>query len=408
MSLEIKVPAAGESVTEAILSEWLKASGDFVKRDEPVLVLETDKASMEVVAEADGKLEVKAEEGDTVLVGQVIATIDTSAVSKSPGAEKVNQSSGAVENQTSTNVDTTDMSPAVRRMASESNIDISQVSGTGRGGRVTKGDLINFKESGASKPAATKTVTPTNNIPTNIPDNKPAVPQVKERVAMSRIRQKIAQRLVQAQQEAAILTTFNEVDMSALMGLRADYKTSFEKKYGIRLGFMGVFVKACVEALKAYPAVNSMIDGTDIIYQNFFNIGVAVSTPKGLMVPVVKNADQLSVAQIELKIKEFADKARAGRISIDDLSGGTFTISNGGVFGSMMSTPILNPPQTGILGMHKIEKRPVVVDDQVVVRPMMYLALSYDHRIIDGKESVSFLVRIKECIEDPQRILLEI
>ncbi|MCJ8277798.1 MAG: 2-oxoglutarate dehydrogenase complex dihydrolipoyllysine-residue succinyltransferase, partial [Bdellovibrionales bacterium] len=393
--MDIKVPAVGESVTEAEVGEWLKQSGDYVERDEIILTLETDKASVEVVAEASGVLETKAEEGDTVEIGAVIATLDTSAEapagSAAPKEEAApapvrNGSAPAPQPAMSASPNAGHLSPAVRRVVEEKGIDPSSVQGTGRGGRLTKEDVMNAPVGGSAPSAPVQ-------APAKGP-SKDSMPGSQERVKMTTIRKKIAERLVSAQQTAAILTTFNEVDMSALMSLRNQYKESFEKQHGVRLGFMGFFVKAAIEALKAYPAVNAYIDGTDILYNNYHNIGIAVSSPKGLVVPVVKDADQMSLAEIEMAIRNYGSKARDGKISIDDMSGGTFTISNGGVFGSLMSTPILNPPQSAILGMHKIEKRPVVVDDQVVVRPMMYLALSYDHRMIDGKESVSFLVKI--------------
>lgn len=407
--MDIKVPAVGESITEATIGEWLKQSGDYVERDEIILTLETDKASVEVVAEASGKLETKAEEGDTVEIGAVVATLDTSAEAPAGSAPQpeaatpqASASNGASpQPQVSAAPDSGHLSPAVRRVVNENGVDTASIQGTGRGGRLTKADVMNAP-SGGSAPTAKSPSAPAKG------PSKDSLPGSIERVKMTTIRKKIAERLVNAQQTAAILTTFNEVDMSALIDLRNQYKESFEKKHGVRLGFMGFFVKATIEALKAYPAVNASLDGTDILYKNFFNIGIAVSSPKGLVVPVVKDADQMSLAEIEMAIRNYGLKAREGKISIDDMSGGTFTVSNGGVFGSLMSTPILNPPQSGILGMHKTEKRPVVVDDQVVIRPMMYLALSYDHRMIDGKESVSFLVKIKECIEDPSRILLQV
>ncbi len=424
--MDIKVPEVGESITEAEIGEWLKSDGDFVERDEVILSLETDKASVEVVAEGAGKLSHKAAEGDTVEVGAVIGSIDTSAEAPAGGdkkeasseddseKEEKSQSSSGSNGASSggakeapakgsggaglSAADTDHLSPAVRKMVNEKGIDPSQIEGSGPGGRITKEDVMNFKP---KKEESSKKEAPSKSAP------KPQEGTT-ERVKMSTIRRKIAERLVNAQQTAAILTTFNEVDMTALMNLRNKYKEDFEKKHDVRLGFMGFFVKATIEALKEFPAVNAQIDGTDILYNNFFNIGVAVSSPKGLVVPVLKNAEKMTLAEIEQNIKNYAVKARDGKISIDDMSGGTFTISNGGVFGSLMSTPILNPPQSGILGMHKIEKRPVVVGDEIKIRPMMYLALSYDHRMIDGKESVSFLVRIKENIEDPSRILLQV
>ena len=407
--MDIKVPEVGESITEAEIGEWLKQDGDYVQRDEVILSLETDKASVEVVAEAAGKLTTKAAEGDTVEIGAVIATIDTSAEAPAGAAEAPapapaasngasNGAASAPAPQMSAAPDTNHLSPAVRRVVNEKGVDPNSVQGTGRGGRLTKEDVMNAPAGGTNTPSA-----PAQKAPT-----RDSLPGSTDRVKMTTLRRKIAERLVSAQQTAAILTTFNEVDMTALMSLRNQYKDDFEKKHGVRLGFMGFFVKATIEALKEFPKVNAAIDGSDILYHNFHNIGVAVSSPKGLVVPVLKDADQMSLAEVEQGIKDYAIKARDGKIAIDDMSGGTFTISNGGVFGSLMSTPILNPPQSGILGMHKIEKRPVVVGDEIKIRPMMYLALSYDHRIIDGKESVSFLVKIKENIEDPSRILLQV
>jgi 2-oxoglutarate dehydrogenase E2 component (dihydrolipoamide succinyltransferase) len=404
--MDIKVPEVGESITEAEIGEWLKQDGDYVQRDEVILTLETDKASVEVVAEAAGKLTTKAAEGDTVEIGAVIATLDTSAEAPAGGASETSAQAAAASTRAPSTAPATQMSaapdpghlsPAVRKAVNEKGVDPSTIQGTGRGGRLTKEDVMKAP-AGGPKPSAPAPSAPAKVVPVG----------ETERVKMTTIRRKIAERLVNAQQTAAILTTFNEVDMTALMTLRNQYKDDFEKKHGVRLGFMGFFVKATIEALKAFPAVNASIDGSDILYHHFHNIGVAVSSPKGLVVPVLKNADQMSLAEIEQGIKDYALKARDGKISIDDMSGGTFTISNGGVFGSLMSTPILNPPQSGILGMHKIEKRPVVIGDEIKIRPMMYLALSYDHRMIDGKESVSFLVKIKENIEDPSRILLQV
>ncbi len=408
--MDIKVPEVGESITEAEIGEWLKQDGDYVNRDDVLLTLETDKASVEVVAEDSGKLSHKAAEGDTVEIGAVIASLDTSAEAPAGSASSAAEAKSEESSSTSTGSspqpqmsaapDASHLSPAVRKAVNEKGVDPSTIEGTGRGGRITKEDVMNASANGASRTA--------QQAPAKRGPTRDMEPGATERVKMTTIRRKIAERLVNAQQTAAILTTFNEVDMSALMNLRNQYKESFEKTHGVRLGFMGFFVKATIEALKAFPAVNAAIDGQDMLYHNFYNIGVAVSSPKGLVVPVLKDADQMSLAEIEKQIKAYAIKARDGKITIDDMSGGTFTISNGGVFGSLMSTPILNPPQSGILGMHKIEKRPVVINDEVKVRPMMYLAMSYDHRMIDGKESVSFLVKIKENIEDPSRILLQV
>jgi 2-oxoglutarate dehydrogenase E2 component (dihydrolipoamide succinyltransferase) len=434
VKIEIKVPSVGESITEATISEWTKKSGQQVKRDEVLLVLETDKASVEVVAENDGVLTTQASSGDVVKVGSVIGSIDTAAAvagasappqapakpatppskmsAPPPSAKSAAPASpnGANGSHSAPKVDpAATMSPAVRRAVNEFNVDPSKVQGTGKGGRLTKGDVLEALGSGTTASPGPMTA------PATIQAPRPTMPVVHregkeevERVPMTTIRKRIAERLVEAQHTAAILTTFNEIDMSAVSALRNKYKDRFKEKYDISLGFMGFFVKAVIEALRAFPKVNASIDGNDILYHHFYNVGIAVSTERGLLVPVLRHADRMSLAEIELSIKQFAIKAREGKISIDDLSGGTFTITNGGVFGSLMSTPILNPPQSGILGMHKIEERPVAVNGQVVVRPMMYVALSYDHRIVDGAESVSFLVRVKECIEDPSRILLEI
>lgn len=410
MKAEIKVPAVGESITEATIAEWAKQSGDFVHRDDILLVLETDKASVEVVAENDGVLTTKIEEGETVDIGTVVGEIDTEA--SAPAGEAKNAEAPAptpaapvTSSPTAAHPDLqAHLSPATKKIVEEKHLNPNTINGSGRGGRITKADALN----------ATSTPTATT-APAAVPAKIPPLPtpqtgsaQEIVREPMNRLRQTIAKRLVEAQHTAAILTTFNEIDMSETMDLRKRYKEGFEKRHGVKLGFMGFFVKATLEALKAFPKVNASIEGTDVLMKNFNNIGIAVGTPKGLIVPVIKNAQNLSVAEIELSIKHYAMKAREGKIGIDDLSDGTFTISNGGVYGSMMSTPILNPPQSGILGLHKIEERPIALNGEVVIRPMMYVALSYDHRIIDGSESVQFLVKIKECMEDPARMLLEI
>lgn len=417
MKAQIKVPAVGESITEGTIASWTKNNGDYVKRGEVVLVLETDKASVEVVAESDGTVTQKAKAGEVVKVGSSVGEIDSdgkpnvaagATVSPTPPPTngKTNGATAAVSSaaQAAANafISKTDtMSPAVRRVVSENNLSPESIAGTGKDGRLTKSDVV-----GAS--VGSMTITPTS-APMPVPQTTRANLSAEiVREPMSTIRRRIAERLVEAQSTAAILTTFNEIDMSQLMALRTKYKEKFEKKYGVGLGFMGFFVRAVIEALRAFPRVNAFIDGGDVVYHNYYNVGVAVGTEKGLMVPVLKHAEHMSLAEIETNIKGFAQKARDGKISIDDLSGGTFTISNGGVYGSLMSTPILNPPQSGILGMHKIEERPVAIAGQVVIRPMMYVALSYDHRIVDGGESVSFLVRVKDCIEDPSRLLLEI
>ncbi len=404
--VEIKVPSVGESVTEGVLSRWLKKSGEAVKSGDPLFELETDKASNEVPALAAGVLTTSVAEGETVQIGAIVGSIDTSAVA-APAPTPAAPAAQATAAAPAASANGPHLSPAVAWQAADKGVDPGAVSGTGPAGRLTKGDILAAAEAKASQTAPAASA----------PAAKPAAPAVPAlpageraitRQKMPSIRQRIAQRLVEAQHTAAILTTFNEVDMSKVMDLRARYKDSFQKKHGIGLGFMSFFVRACTEALQAFPAVNAQIDGTDLVFHNYCDIGVAVSTERGLMVPVVRSAERMSFAQIEKAISDYAVKARENKISVNDLQGGTFTITNGGVFGSLLSTPILNPPQSAILGMHSIKKRPVVVDDQIVIRPMMYLALSYDHRIIDGKEAVSFLVRVKELIEDPERLLLAV
>lgn len=414
MKVDIKVPAVGESITEATIAEWQKKSGDAVKRDDVLLVLETDKASVEVVAEQDGVLTTSADEGAVVKVGAVVGQIDTEGKGKAAAPAKADAPKSAPAPAASTPAKSQPpagataanipLSPAVNRIVNERGLNPASIQGTGKGGRITKGDALEASPNGMVAPAPQ----PRAEIPPLPTVRNGSQAEETRREPMSTIRKRIAERLVEAQQTAAILTTFNEVDMSALLSLRGKYKEQFNKKYGVNLGFMGFFVKACVEALKTFPKVNAYIDGSDIVYHNYYNVGIAVGTEKGLIVPVIKHAEGLSLADVELSIRHYAGKAREGKISVDDLSGGTFTITNGGVFGSLMSTPILNPPQSAILGMHKVEDRAVVIDGKIEVRPMMYLALSYDHRIIDGQESVSFLVKVKECIEDPSRILLEI
>ena len=414
-AVAITVPSVGESISEGILSRWLKADGESVNAGDPLFELETDKASSVVPASSSGVLKIQAKEGETVAIGATVAMIDpagspTAATSApSPPAPKAPVQAGTAAEPA------LPPSPAVRRLAAEEGVDISRVAPTGPGGRVTKGDVLNSLQSAKqqAKPATVTPVSPAQVPPLAQGPAATAAPSVtsgprESRQRMSGLRQKIAQRLVEVQQTAAILTTFNEVDMSRVSELRTRYKEPFQTKHGVGLGFMSFFVKAVVDALKAFPAVNGRIDGNEIVYQNYYDIGVAVSTDRGLMVPVIRDAERLSFAAIEKTIAGFATKARDGTITVSDLQGGTFTITNGGTFGSLMSTPIINPPQSGILGMHAIKKRPVVVDDQVVVRPMMYLALSYDHRLIDGREAVSFLVRVKELIESPERLLFEI
>jgi 2-oxoglutarate dehydrogenase E2 component (dihydrolipoamide succinyltransferase) len=389
MSKDIKVPSLGESVTEATIAKWFKNEGDAVKADEPLVELETDKVTVEVPAPASGKLEkIVAAAGSTVAVGGLLGSIAEGAAGVAPKAEAPKPALPAKPAEQT-------LSPAVRKAVTENTVNPADVSGTGKDGRITKGDVIEH----LAKPVAASVVT------------TPALATqsgTEERVKMSRLRLTIARRLKDAQNTAAMLTTFNEVDMTEVMALRNQYKESFEKKHGVKLGFMGFFVRACIQALKDVPAVNAEIDGEEIVYKNYYHVGVAVGTEKGLVVPVVRNADQLSLAGIEKTIADYGRKARDGQLSIAEMQGGTFTISNGGVYGSLMSTPILNAPQSGILGMHKIQERPVAMNGQVVIRPMMYLALSYDHRIVDGKEAVTFLVRVKENLEDPARALLDL
>ena len=410
MTIEIKVPSLGESVVEATVAKWYKKEGDAVALDEPLLELETDKVTLEVPAPSNGRIEkIGASEGSTVEVGAILGLIDENAsaqdqvkkpksVSKEPESipeekitnqvDTVSRPEITIQNEV---LDIPKLSPAVRKISAEKNIDINNLVSSREDGRITKADVLNTQnvEKLDTKQQLTKES-----------DEK------EERVPMSRLRQTIAKRLKDAQNNAAMLTTFNEVDMGELIKTRNDHKAEFEKKYGIKLGFMSFFVKACITALRDIPEVNAEIEETDVIYKNFYNIGVAVGTDQGLVVPVVKNADQKSLVEIEKEIYQLGQKARSGQLSIDEMQGGTFTISNGGVYGSLMSTPILNPPQSGILGMHKIEERPIVISGEIVARPMMYLALSYDHRIVDGKGAVTFLVRVKESLEDPSRILL--
>ncbi|MFT5703475.1 MAG: 2-oxoglutarate dehydrogenase E2 component (dihydrolipoamide succinyltransferase) [Rickettsiales bacterium] len=396
MTIEIKVPALGESVSEAGIAKLYKKVGDAVKADELLVELETDKVTLEVNAPKDGFITaINVKEGDNVVVGDLIASMKEGAAGavavapkdeeKPEAAEKAPAQSSGTKNQ--------HLSPAPQRIVSENNLNASAISGTGKDGRVTKGDALSAVNSGNTNQAPA----PAANF------EKPV-----ERVKMTKLRKIVAKRLKESQNTAAILTTFNEVDMTGVMALRTEYKDAFEKKHGIKLGFMSFFVKAAITALKEIPAVNAEIDGDDIVYKNFYDIGVAVGSPQGLVVPVLRDADKLGLAGIEGGIKNLGLKARDGKLAIADLMGATFTISNGGVYGSLMSTPIINPPQSGILGMHKIQERPMVVAGEIKIRPMMYLALSYDHRIIDGKEAVTFLVRIKELLEDPRRLILDL
>ena len=397
MTIDLLVPALGESVVEATVAKWMKSSGDSVNADEPIVELETEKVTLEVPSPVSGILhEIVAHEGANVEVGALLGIL-----SEEKSKEVANNSEPTLEkslpkgpnNQSELEKKNEHLSPSVKRIITEENLDPSQVPSTGKDGRITKGDVLeSLKNQDKSETIKTSEK--------NVFDE--------ERVPMSRLRRVVAKRLKEAQNTAAMLTTFNEVDMSSVMSLRSEYKDTFEKEHKIRLGFMGMFVKASIAALKAFPAVNAEINGDDIIYKKYNNIGVAVGTPQGLVVPVIKNAQNLILSEIEKTINDMGTRAKDGKIGMDELSGGTFTISNGGVYGSLMSTPILNPPQSGILGMHKIQKRPIAVGDNIEIRPMMYLALSYDHRIIDGREAVSFLVKIKEIIEDPRRLILDI
>ncbi len=391
------MPALGESVTEATIAKWFKNVGDAVKADEPMVELETDKVTVEVPAPASGKLaSIAAAAGTTVNVGALLGAIEEGAAGAAakPAAAAPAAAPAALKIAEPAKAEAP-LSPAVRKIVTENKLEPASIPATGKDGRLTKGDVIEQ----LAKPAAK---------PVSMPAAAPAPSGGEERVKMSRLRLTIARRLKEAQNTAAMLTTFNEVDMSAVMALRNEFKEMFEKKHGVKLGFMSFFAKAVIQALKDVPAVNAEIDGEDLVYKNYYHIGVAVGTEKGLVVPVVRDADRMSFATIEKTIADYGKKARDGQLQIADMQGGTFTISNGGVYGSLMSTPILNAPQSGILGMHKIQDRPMAMDGQVVIRPMMYLALSYDHRIVDGKEAVTFLVRVKESLEDPQRALLDL
>ena len=409
MSIEVKVPQLPESVADATLVAWHKQPGDAVGRDENLVDLETDKVVLEVPAPVSGVItKIHIQDGATVTSGELLAVLeegDAPAVTKSsnePSESKTAKPEPA--EAASADADDADkgsahkLSPSVRRLVEEHSLDPSAIEGTGRDGRITKSDVMSFLDSGGA--AVSKPGAPPATQPTGL--------RHEERVPMTRLRSRIAERMVEAQSTAAMLTSFNEVDLYKVMDLRKKYKESFEKKYGARLGFMSFFVKASIEALRKFPAVNASIDGSDIIYHDFFDVGIAVSTERGLVVPVLRNSEYMSFADIETSINDYASRARGGSITMDELTGGTFTITNGGVFGSMMSTPILNPPQSAILGMHKIQERPMIVDGEIVARPMMYLALTYDHRIVDGKEAVQFLVSIKESLEDPARLMLQI
>ena len=417
---EIRVPALGESVTEATIGKWFKKPGEGVAVDEPLVELETDKVTIEVPAPAAGVLaDIAAKDGDTVAVGAVLGQIKEgaggsakAAAAATPGASPPTSpppqsAPAAAPKPAPATAKSSDapLAPSVRRLASESGIDAARIAGSGKDGRVTKGDMLAAIERAAAAP------TPVAATAAAVQMRAPAPPDDaarEERVRMTRLRQTIARRLKDAQNTAAMLTTFNEVDMGHIMALRTQYRDLFEKKHGVKLGFMGFFVRACVQALKEIPAVNAEIDGADIVYKNYYHIGIAVGTERGLVVPVVRDCDSKSLGEIEKAIADFGRRARDGTLKIEEMQGGTFTITNGGIYGSLMSTPILNAPQSGILGMHKIVERPMVVAGKIEVRPMMYLALSYDHRLVDGREAVTFLVRVKECLEDPTRLVLDL
>ena len=405
---DIRVPTLGESVTEATVGKWFKKPGDPVAVDEPLVELETDKVTLEVPAPAAGVLgEIAVKDGATVAVGALLGSISEGGAAAAPAkpaapaaAKPAEAPKPAAQPAASSQMP---LPPSVKKMSAESGVDAGKVEGTGKHGQVTKGDMLNAIERAAAQPPPAQPAQVQMRAPSPADDAAR-----EERVHMTRLRQTIARRLKDAQNTAAMLTTFNEVDMSAVMAMRNQYKDLFEKKHGQKLGFMGFFTRACIQGLKEIPAVNAEIDGTDLVYKNYYHIGIAVGTEKGLVVPVVRDADAMSLAEIEKKIGDFGRRARDGQLKIDEMQGGTFTITNGGVYGSLMSTPILNAPQSGILGMHKIQERPMVIGGKIEVRPMMYLALSYDHRIVDGREAVTFLVRVKECLEDPARLVLDL
>jgi 2-oxoglutarate dehydrogenase E2 component (dihydrolipoamide succinyltransferase) len=424
-ALDVKVPSVGESVTEALLAQWFKNDGDLIRKDEALFVLETDKVTLEVTAEAAGVLHIRVPAGTTVKIGAVVATIDTAAAGAAASAPKPHRApeprppvadappaappppaaSAPPPPAAPAVPDDGRFSPSVRRLAAEHRLDPGLIPGTGPGGRVTKGDVLLFLEQRDRSPA------PAAAAPAVEPVCPPCDESIREEITrkpMTPIRRRIAERLLKARQTTAMLTTFNDIDMSAVIDLRQRYKEGFQKKHAVSLGFMSFFIKAAIEALKAVPEINAYIDGTDIVYPHYHHIGVAVGSERGLVVPVIRHADRLSFAELEQAIADFVARIKDNRLTLADLEGGTFTITNGGVFGSLLSTPILNTPQSGILGMHRVDKRPVAVNDQVVIRPMMYVALSYDHRIVDGREAVTFLKHVKECIETPERIMMEI
>jgi 2-oxoglutarate dehydrogenase E2 component (dihydrolipoamide succinyltransferase) len=406
MAVELKVPPLGESITEAVVGKWNKKKGDAVSADEALVVLETDKVTIDVPAPAAGALlTIAFQEGDKVRVGDVLGTIDSAGAAASapkPAAAAAAPAPAAAPAAAAAAANDARITPTARRMAEDNKLDVTQLKGSGTGGRITKEDVLGQLNRPAEAPAQQQ------RAPAPTPSGPRARADREERVKMTPLRRRVAERLLQAQSTAAILTTFNEVDMGEVMALRKQYGEKFLAKHGVKLGFMSFFVRACIEALKAFPQINAEIDGEDVVFKHYYDIGVAVSGTRGLVVPVLRDADSMSLAELEKKIADFGVRARNDKLTLAELQGGTFTISNGGIFGSMLSTPILNPPQTGILGMHNIVDRPVVKDGQIVVRPIMYLALSYDHRLVDGREAVQFLVRVKDCIEDPTRLVLEV
>jgi 2-oxoglutarate dehydrogenase E2 component (dihydrolipoamide succinyltransferase) len=426
MTADLRIPQLGDSVTEGTIARWLKQTGDMVEAEEPVLELETDKATMEIPAGMSGQLSIVEPQGAVVRVGTVVARIDQGAPTAAPAAKAAPTAAPPRPSPPDTPIAAPPpvdpaLSPAVRKLVAEHALDPARLSGSGKGGRLTKDDVLRHLEQPASAPAgapvprpteprAADDARPSTKPPAPAPHaaSRPAEAEMPERVPMSRLRRRIAERLVEAQRTAAIQTTFNEVDLSALRAARRRHREAFRERHGVDLGLMSLFARACVGALRVVPVVNAQIEGSDVVYHRQVHLGIAVSTERGLVVPVIRGADSLELPDLERRIEELARRAREGKITPDELSGGTFTITNGGVFGSLLSTPILNPPQSGILGMHKIEDRPVAVDGQVVIRPMMYLALSYDHRLVDGAQAVTFLVRVKERLEDPIRMLLEV
>jgi 2-oxoglutarate dehydrogenase E2 component (dihydrolipoamide succinyltransferase) len=408
MSIEVKIPAVGESITSGVLSVWHKQTGDIVSEGESLFTLETDKISTEVPAVGTGKLQIQVDAGQEVKIGEVVALLDESVKSPAPSTKPAIPTETQVTPAEPESNDT--LSPAARRIVEEEKVKVAEVAGTGKHGQVTKSDLVQYLESKStpSSPAQQSAQSPPPVPAPTVPAAAPVRSAARTtRRKMTPLRKKIAAQLVMAQQNAAMLTTFNECDMSAVMQLRSQYQESFQKRHGAKLGFMSFFIKAVVDALQSVPAMNARIDGDDLVENQYYDIGVAVGTERGLVVPVVRDADKKSFAELEKQVAAYAVKARDGKLGLDDLTGGVFTITNGGIYGSLLSTPILNPPQSGILGMHKIQNRPMAIGDKIEVRPMMYLAVSYDHRVVDGKEAVTFLVRVKDCVEAPARLLLQ-